>query len=818
MRQIDQEIIQATDELKKDVALTTDIVTGNENTVVEVSPGNQVRSPKKMIEDCYQETQEEIQQRFGSLDQAVNTATGEADRAGQSADAAAAELPKVTAEGAKQVKAVVDQGTLTIEQVKTEGGNQVSVATAQANRAEREADAAAGHAGDASTSADSASDNANLSSASKEAAAESQAKALVSQNAAKASEQAASEHLAQVDADAQKAVDAAAEAEASKTAAAASATSAKASEDAAVGAKNAAQSSANGAATAATAAEASATKAKASETATASSASQAESSATSAGRSATNALNSANKAKASETAAQQAASTAQASEHNSEENAASAKASETAAASSASTATQQADRSESEADRSEAAAEKINREGIPIGAIMPYYGSSAPMGWLGLTKGATISKADYPALFKHLTDQRKDPAYTNIKLGDWTYDQGEENWVKGFSVTGASSPNTHWWRGRPALTFYGHPENNVHLVGGDIKNISGKYLWKPGSKIVIRIETTVENEINAAWYTAIGGTVEEAAAEYQHPNTFNVYHSHTDIPISDTECYLPDAANNFIKGYEPTGTRGLGTFEQDAIRNITGRLISGLGYGFDAFSTDSTGVCNVGDGGHTGWRANTVSGQPFNEGKRNFVDLDTSKVVPTAPENVPKNLNCLWIIKAYDAVLEPEQLQAKAVIDQVNANQSDLLAVNGAVDRLNDSIGYALLDFGTVNRNTRYVQTSPFGNNTAVDTEAEVLINGVWAAANWMYSTGSSGGRGVNSGFVEGEGIVVIAGRLSLNSSNAIDMGCLHPNASTVNSAPAESTSGGSKDEHRTRSIFLCHTRPIKPECLLPEA
>ncbi|WP_257284255.1 hypothetical protein, partial [Endozoicomonas sp. SESOKO1] len=80
-RQIDQEIIQATDELKNDVALTTEIITGNENTMVEVAPGNTVRSPKKMIEDCYQETQEAIEQKFGSLDQAVNDATAAADRA-----------------------------------------------------------------------------------------------------------------------------------------------------------------------------------------------------------------------------------------------------------------------------------------------------------------------------------------------------------------------------------------------------------------------------------------------------------------------------------------------------------------------------------------------------------------------------------------------------------------------------------------------------------------------------------------------------------------------------------------------------------------
>lgn len=80
-RQIDQEIIQSTDELRKDVALTTEIITGNEHTVVEVAPGNTVRSPKKMIEDCYQETQQAIEEKFESLDKAVRDAGAEADRA-----------------------------------------------------------------------------------------------------------------------------------------------------------------------------------------------------------------------------------------------------------------------------------------------------------------------------------------------------------------------------------------------------------------------------------------------------------------------------------------------------------------------------------------------------------------------------------------------------------------------------------------------------------------------------------------------------------------------------------------------------------------
>ena len=66
-RQIDQEIIQATNELQEDVRLTHDIVTGDENTIIEVSPGNQVRSPKKMIEDAYAETKQESGELLNQL-------------------------------------------------------------------------------------------------------------------------------------------------------------------------------------------------------------------------------------------------------------------------------------------------------------------------------------------------------------------------------------------------------------------------------------------------------------------------------------------------------------------------------------------------------------------------------------------------------------------------------------------------------------------------------------------------------------------------------------------------------------------------------
>ena len=231
--------------------------------------------------------------------------------------------------------------------------------------------------------------------------------------------------------------------------------------------------------------------------------------------------------------------------------------SKNSAAGSAGTATQQADRSESEADRSEAAADKINREGIPIGSIVPYYGSSAPMGWLGLTKGAKIRKADYPALYKHLTDQRKPPHHTNV-----AYTLSDGKWL------GADS----------SYLVVGNSVACLETINGDRSNHA----------------------------TLVSIPVHISGDPFPSSGTATIYGSLVDIPLPNEECFLPDAANNFIKGYEPSGEREMGTFEQDAIRNITAGHGSGGDFGFDVFYKNCSGANYTNDNSHTGWRANIV--------------------------------------------------------------------------------------------------------------------------------------------------------------------------------------------------------------------
>lgn len=74
----------------------------------------------------------------------------------------------------------------------------------------------------------------------------------------------------------------------------------------------------------------------------------------------------------------------------------------------------------------------------------------------------------------------------------------------------------------------------------------------------------------------------------------------------------------------------------------------------------------------------------------------------------------------------------------------------------------------TVVKQSRYVLPNPFGNNTPVICWAELLINGVWARAGFMWEHQSTGSYGVTASYVQGQGIAVQTG------SNAV---CLSSSA-----------------------------------------
>mgnify|MGYP000885566471 FL=1 len=110
----------------------------------------------------------------------------------------------------------------------------------------------------------------------------------------------------------------------------------------------------------------------------------------------------------------------------------------------------------------------------------------------------------------------------------------------------------------------------------------------------------------------------------------------------ETTFRIPDLRGDFIRGYDPgrgiDPGRVLGSWQGDAIRNLTGTLAHGTHSLFwDGISTVS-GV--FAKGGEVGASANTgVTGSSAKS-----ITLDASRMVPTANENRPRNIAYTFLI------------------------------------------------------------------------------------------------------------------------------------------------------------------------------
>lgn len=95
------------------------------------------------------------------------------------------------------------------------------------------------------------------------------------------------------------------------------------------------------------------------------------------------------------------------------------------------------------------------------------------------------------------------------------------------------------------------------------------------------------------------------------------------------------------------------------------------------------------------------------------------------------------------------------------------------VKKLNNTVGYELLDFGTMGLSARKVLSNPFGNTTPVICVAEVFHATLkkWVASNWIYADGGTtaltNAYGTSAWYAESEGIVVRTGNFALIGATA---------------------------------------------------
>lgn len=112
-------------------------------------------------------------------------------------------------------------------------------------------------------------------------------------------------------------------------------------------------------------------------------------------------------------------------------------------------------------------------------------------------------------------------------------------------------------------------------------------------------------------------------------------------------------------------------------------------------------------------------------------------------------------VKAFGRVENMGSIDADNIISEINKVNNDLTTSINEVSKA--GMQYALVDFGTVERDKRYVKENPFGINTPVITVTEIFTQGVWTISG--HYTESNLRSFTSGGFVQGEGLVVQTGQ-----------------------------------------------------------
>ena len=219
-----------------------------------------------------------------------------------------------------------------------------------------------------------------------------------------------------------------------------------------------------------------------------------------------------------------------------------------------------------------------------------------------------------------------------------------------------------------------------------------------------------------------------------------------------------------------------GTIQRSGLPNVKGEtygysLLGGVGSDVvsnpGGINTSATNPLNVkrtsnsnnygGTAGDANWGSSLSLN--LNRGSSVYKDGVTDVQVPAA-------IGC-WTVRIATVATNGGSIDALQLAAEIAAGD----AINGsAITMLQNRIGYALLDFGTMAIAQRKVIANPLGNNTPVIVAAEVQRTNsagalVWGETGWIYSTGDT--FGVKAGYASGEGVVVQVGSKEMSNTNA---------------------------------------------------
>ncbi|WP_438803019.1 hypothetical protein [Kluyvera ascorbata] len=131
-----------------------------------------------------------------------------------------------------------------------------------------------------------------------------------------------------------------------------------------------------------------------------------------------------------------------------------------------------------------------------------------------------------------------------------------------------------------------------------------------------------------------------------------------------------------------------------------------------------------------------------------------------------RHMGC-WTVRYAAKATNGGSIDALALATQIAAGDAELLA---KIIATNARLDYAMLDLGTMTLSQRKVMANPFGVNQPVEVVAEIqrtdlssLPQPRWGETGWIYA---NGGYGVKASYMEGEGIVVQCGNVSMGNTS----------------------------------------------------
>lgn len=140
-----------------------------------------------------------------------------------------------------------------------------------------------------------------------------------------------------------------------------------------------------------------------------------------------------------------------------------------------------------------------------------------------------------------------------------------------------------------------------------------------------------------------------------------------------------------------------------------------------------------------------------------------------------------WTVRFAAKATNGGSIDALALATQIAAGDAELLA---KIIATNARVDYAMLDFGTMALSQRKVMANPFGINQPVEVVAEIqrtdlssLPQPRWGETGWILA---NGGYGVKASYMEGEGIVVQCGNVSMGNTST-QTGTPHQITATTN-------------------------------------